>query len=130
ATLYSRVVGVFAALALGLASLGVFAMIAHSVTRRTHEIGIRLALGAEPERILRHVIAEGMALTAAGGVVGIPAGWLLCRVIRSVVYGVPSAPVWIYPVASAVLAAAAATAAVVPAIRAARVDPMLCLRAQ
>jgi predicted permease len=124
------VFGVFAAVALAIALVGVAGVLAFSVSARTREFGVRLAIGAQPRQLLTSVIAEGAVMAAAGVVVGAACGYVLVRLARSSVEGVQmpgSLPV----VASVVvLLAAAVVASVLPAARAARVDVTEALRSE
>ncbi|HUL74893.1 MAG TPA: ABC transporter permease [Vicinamibacterales bacterium] len=115
-------------LALVLATIGLYGVIAFNVSRQTREIGIRMALGAGQSRVVRRVVAEGLILVAAGGLVGAVAAGLAGRILTSTLYGVSAfdAPTWI--AATLTLVVAAMGAAFVPARRAAAVDPMAALR--
>ena len=128
--LNSLVFGVFAAVALAIAVVGVAGVLAFSVSARTREFGIRLALGSEPQRLLRGVIAEGAVMAAAGVVAGAAFGFVLARLAGRYFLDVkmPGAlPVF---VSAFVLMAVAVVASVVPAARAARVDVMQALRSE
>ncbi len=126
--LQTMLVGLFAALALGLAGLGIYAVMQQAVAQRTHEIGIRMALGARPERVLRTVVGEGAKLAAAGIVAGSAGALVLGRTIRSLLFGVaPGDPVS-FGASVLVLLLIALLGCYVPARRAARVDPMVALR--
>ena len=119
----------FAGFGLVLFSLGVYAVIAYAVSRRTQEIGIRMALGATAERVRTGILRETGALVVMGLVVGLPLSWLATRAIRGLLYEVgPSDPVT-YALVLATLAAVAAFAGLVPARRATRIDPAIALRA-
>lgn len=120
----------FGLLALVLAAVGVYGVMAFGVAQRTREIGIRIALGAESRRLLRQVVGEGLGLAAAGTVIGLLGAWMLARVLGGLVYGVaPRDPV-AFIAAPAVLLAVAVLAALVPARRAARVDPVEAIRVE
>jgi putative ABC transport system permease protein len=118
------------ALALVLASVGVYGVIAYGVVRRTREIGIRLALGAHPRRIVLDVMREGIVLAAVGTALGLGGAWLLTRALAGLVYGVSARDPLSFVVAPVVLFAIALLASVLPARRAARVDPAAVLGAE
>ncbi len=119
----TTLLGVFGGFALLLAALGMYGVIAYGVAQRTHEIGIRMALGARPGRVMRMVVGQALALAAAGVVLGLAAASILTRVLRSVLFEVsPTDPLTFAAVPAALLAVAAG-AALLPALRAARVDP-------
>ena len=125
----ARVLGVFAALALLMAALGLYGVVAYMAAQRRSEIGLRMALGADKPAIARLVIGEGLRLALAGLVIGLTGALALARVIAAQLYGVgPSDPV-AFAWGAAALAAAALLACCVPALRATRVDPAVCLRA-
>jgi putative ABC transport system permease protein len=126
--LYANLLGTFSALALLLAAIGLYGLMAYAVTRRTHEIGVRMALGAQPAEVLRATLAQGARLAAAGLVLGIAGAVVLSRVVNELLYGVTAADPVTYAGVAALLAAVALLAAYLPARRAARVDPMIALR--
>ena len=120
--------GLFSAMALALAAVGIFGVVSYSVSRRTHEIGIRMALGATPASVRRLVIRESAALVFIGLAAGIPAALVLTRFLSSLLFAVrPADPLTFIGVA-VLLTLVAAVAAYVPARRAMRVDPMVALR--
>jgi putative ABC transport system permease protein len=118
----------FGVLALLLAVIGVYGVIAFSVARRTREIGIRIALGAGAGRVRRQILGEAGKLTVAGLVIGMAGAWLLAGVLNSMVYGVTIRDPLAFAAAPVVLLAAAIAAALVPAQRATRVDPVSAIR--
>ncbi|HKW88809.1 MAG TPA: ABC transporter permease [Candidatus Acidoferrales bacterium] len=120
--------GLFAALALILAAVGLYGVLSFAVTRRIHEIGIRLALGAQPAQILRLIVRQGMALVATGLLLGVVASVLLTRLMASLLFGVSATDPLTFLSVAALLALVALAACYIPARRAMRVDPMTALR--
>ncbi len=121
-------VTLFALVALLLASIGLYGVLAYSVSQRTHEIGIRMALGAERRDVLRLVVGQGMILTLMGLGIGIMGALGLTHFLSSMLYGVqPTDPVT-FGLVSLLLAGVAVAASFVPAHRATKVDPMVALR--
>ena len=113
-----------------LAATGVFALMLYAVEHRRREIGIRMALGAAPARLVGAVVREGARTTLAGVVVGLAAALLAARVLEAFLFGVtPRDPITL-TIASLVLLAVSIVACLIPAIRAARVDPLIALRAE
>jgi putative ABC transport system permease protein len=120
--------GVFAALALAIAAIGIYGVIAYSVAQRRREIGLRIALGSPPDRVLRLVVGEGMRVGVFGIGIGLAGGLALGRLVSSLVYGVHVYDPITFLAVAAVLALVALAACFVPALRAARVDPIIALR--
>lgn len=119
---------IFAALALVLAAVGTYGVMAYSIAQRTHEIGIRMALGARPADVLRMVVGQGMALAALGLALGIAGALEATQLLASQLYGVkPTDPI-VLVAAVALLALVSLLACYIPAHRAARVDPLVALR--
>jgi predicted permease len=126
--LQTLLLGLFSALALTLAAVGIYGVISYSVIQRTHEIGIRMSLGAQPAQVLRLVMGQGVKLALVGTAVGAAAALALSRWMRSLLFGVgPADPLTLVCVAI-LLVAVALLACYVPARRAMRVDPMTALR--
>ena len=121
-------VGLFAGLALVLASVGIYGVMSYVVAARTQEIGIRVALGAERRQILDLIVGQGMALAGAGLVLGATAAVFLARLEGSLLFGVQSYDPVTYVGVSALLGCVALLACYVPARRAMRVDPLVALR--
>jgi ABC-type antimicrobial peptide transport system permease subunit len=121
-------VGAFAVAALALSALGIFGLMAQETARRTQEIGVRLALGAEPHGIAWDAILRSVKLVGAGVAAGLGAAWYASEMLKSLLFGVAPHDVLSYVIAAAVLLAAAVIASVLPALRAARIDPIQALR--
>jgi putative ABC transport system permease protein len=128
--LNSLVFGVFAAVALAIAVVGVAGVLAFSVSARTREFGIRLALGSEPQRLLKDVIAEGTVMAAAGVIAGAAFGFVLARMAGRYFLDVKMPGALPVLVSAFVLMTVAVITSVLPAARAARVDVMQALRSE
>ena len=120
--------GVFAAMAMALAAIGIFGVISYSVSRRTNEIGIRVALGAQSADILKQVLGEGARLAAAGLALGLAASIIATRFLGTLLFGVKPTDPLTFATVAAILTAVALTACYLPARRATRVDPLVALR--
>ena len=118
----------FAGLALLLAAVGIYGVIAYSVTQRTHEIGIRMALGAEPRRVAKRIVEEGARLALIGIALGIVASLVLARLIANFLFGVTATDPSTFCGVSILLTLVALAACYIPARRAAKVDPIVALR--
>ena len=118
----------FGVLAVGVAAIGLYGVMAFAVASRIREIGIRMALGATPTRVLRDVIGESAVIAISGITLGIPAALLASRAAASFLYGLSATDLWTYTGVAALLAVVALSAASIPARRAARVDPIIALR--
>jgi putative ABC transport system permease protein len=119
---------IFGVSALALAAIGIYGLMAYSVEQRTQEIGIRLALGAQPKRVRSNVVNQGMLLVGVGIAIGVVAAFVLARLIASVLYGVPAHDPWVFVGVPLALGATAFVAVSIAAQRASRVDPLDALR--
>jgi putative ABC transport system permease protein len=125
---YASLIAIFAAVALILSAVGLYGVIAYAVSQRTHELGVRVALGATGDRISRMVIGEGLVLTAIGIVIGALASVFAGRLVSSLLFGVSSLDPMTIGSVTLVLVAVATLASWLPARRAARVDPLIAMR--
>ncbi len=121
-------IGIFAALALLLAAVGIYGVMSYSVTQRTNEIGIRVTLGAQPGDVFRTVVGEGLRFALLGVAIGITAGLVLTRLLASFLYGISASDPTTFIAVAIILVAVSAAASFFPARRATRVDPIIALR--
>jgi putative ABC transport system permease protein len=125
---YAWMLGGLALMALGLASIGVYGIVSHSVVERTHEIGVKMALGAGLGNIAKQVMRQSAGLAGAGVILGLSGSFAVTRLLSGILYGVSSTDPLTFVTISAILATVALIASLVPARRAARVDPVVALR--
>jgi len=121
-------IGIFAIVALLLASIGIYGVVSYSVSQQTHHIGVRMALGAKPADILAMVLKEGLVLAVAGVVIGILAALGLMRLLRTLLFEVSTNDATTFAIVAGVLFAVALLACYLPARRATKVDPLIALR--
>ncbi len=119
---------IFAGIALVLAVVGIYGVMSYSVTQRTHEIGIRMAIGAQPRDVFRMILGQGMVLTAIGIVVGLAGAYGLTRLMRSMLFGVEPTDPLTFTAIAVLLIGVALLACYLPGRRATKVDPMISLR--
>jgi putative ABC transport system permease protein len=124
----TTLLGAFAALALVLASVGIYGVLSYAVAQRTQEIGLRMALGAQRPQVLRMVVSQGLRLAVAGAAIGIAAGLGLTHLMSSLLFGIRATDPVTFVAVPLALIAVAAVASGIPALRATRVDPMSALR--
>jgi putative ABC transport system permease protein len=126
--LFSKMLGIFAALALSLSAIGLYGLVAYTVEQRTQEIGIRVALGAEKRNILGLVLRDGMRLALIGAAIGLVAGLPLPKAIESMIEDFHLSAGWVFEVVPLLMISVALLACYIPARRAVRVDPIVALR--
>jgi len=123
-----ELLSVFAGLALLLAAIGLYGLLAYTVVQRMREIGVRIALGAQPRQVLRATMGEGLRLVLAGLAIGSAGAWALTGAMRKLLYGVTASDPATFAAAAILLVAVGLLACYVPARRAAAIDPMVALR--
>ena len=128
--LLTVLLGLFGAMGLVLGALGIYGVLAYLVTQRTREIGVRLALGAQPRDVLRMVVGSGLRLAGLGVVIGLAGALLLTRLMQGVLYGVSANDPLTFGAVAAGLLGVAMLASWIPALRATRVDPLVALRSE
>ena len=126
--LNSLLAAIFAGIALLLAGVGIYGVVSYSTLRRAQEIGIRMALGATPSKVLRLVLKEGMSLVGLGVALGLILAYGFARSLASLLYGTPPADLTAFLVAAVLFGNVGLLACYIPARRAMRVDPMIALR--
>jgi ABC-type antimicrobial peptide transport system permease subunit len=124
----ATVLGTFGLVALTLAAIGIYGVTSYSVSQRTREIGIRMALGAQTKDVLKLIVKNGMTLTAIGVAIGLAGAAIATRLITSLLFGVTPTYIGTFVIVSGLLAGVALFACYLPARRAARVDPLVALR--
>jgi len=123
-----QLIAAFAGLALLLAALGLYGLLAYSVSERRREIGVRMALGARPQQVSIAILGEGLRLVASGLVLGLAGSWLVMRALKAILYGVAATDVWVLGGATLVLLMVGLVASYLPARRAASIEPIMALR--
>jgi len=126
----TRLLALFSLMAVVLASVGIYGVMHYSVAQRTHEIGVRMALGARPGNVVRMIIGQGFMLAAIGLAAGMAGAWWLTRLLASLLFGVTATDPVTFGAVAILLTLVAILASSVPALRAARVDPLSALRCE
>jgi putative ABC transport system permease protein len=130
ARFYLVLLSAFAGIAITLAAVGIYGVMSYAVSRKTHEIGIRIALGADAGTVVADVVRQGIVLAAIGASVGLVVAFSLTRLMRGILYGVTPTDALTFGGVTALLFAVAVLASVIPARRATRIDPLSALRAE
>jgi len=128
--MYAVLLGIFAAVGVVLAAVGIYGVLAYSVTRRTREIGIRMALGAQPSAVMRLVLGQSFVLTGVGVGLGVAGAAMMTRYLKGMLFGLTPLDPMTFAAVSVLFAAVAAIASFVPAHRATTVNPLVALRAE
>ena len=126
----TMLLGLMAALAIALAGAGIYGVLSYAVSQRTAEIGVRMALGAQPSSVRRMVMRQGLALSAAGIFLGLGGAYLLARVLGPLLYGISPLDALSFVAGPAFLLVVTLAASYVPARRATQIDPLVALRHQ
>jgi ABC-type antimicrobial peptide transport system permease subunit len=127
---YLLLLGTFGVVALFLAAAGIYGVMSYAVSRRAHEIGVRMSLGAQRGDVVRMIVGQGMRVAGAGAAVGVIGALATSRAMATILYGVGPADPATFAVALIVLGGAALVASFVPAHRATRIDPLTALRGE
>lgn len=121
---------IFAITALALAAIGIYGVLSYLVRQRTHELGVRIALGASPRNLVASVVVSALRVTIPGVLIGVAGAWMLTRLLATLLFDVSPTDVATFAGVSALLTITAALASLIPARRATRADPMLALRGE
>ena len=128
--LFARLLSFFGALALSLAGIGLYGVLAYAVAQRRQEIGVRVALGAQTRDVLRLIIGQGMSLALLGVTLGLGGAFGLTRLMQTMLYGVSPTDLLTFAIIAVVLLLAALLACWIPALRATKIDPLIALRCE